>query len=197
MIAPFPDKVLKAETVIVSCGQMKFEESNYANRTCSYYRDWMGQNSTEIRHFTKHPKGCGIFLESFRKVFPTLCGGRNIILIDCTGFSDPQRDRSLCKHIGHHPEILRGVVDADNFTAVNYPLENLKFGQKNLVINACKSGNHRAVANKKAQSPVISRNLYEDKERASPLTFRQNHIGDICAGITVRIATMIIRSSSG
>jgi hypothetical protein len=34
------------------------------------------------------------------------------------------------------------------------------------------------------------------KERASPLTFRQNHIGGICAGINARIATMIIRSSS-
>ena len=79
-----------------------------------------------MKHFSNYPEAREIFIDSFELNYPDLVRDRNVISIDCTAFSDPDRNPALCKHIGHPPEILKGVVNSKDFVLNNEPLRYLK-----------------------------------------------------------------------
>ena len=132
--------------MIVSCGLLNFEESAWSNQSSKEVKDYLATKSNDVK------PGCldnellrKLFVESFKANFPELCRNRNIIVIDCTKFVDPDKDKSLRGHRGSHPETLRGVAEAENFLEVNEFLQDLDRVGDNLVINVCKVGRHRSV----------------------------------------------------
>jgi len=75
------EDTLKSDTVIVSCGMMNFESSAYANGSSYEFKEWQGDRRISAGHFTKFPKAKEIFLRSFKKNYPDLVAGRNIIVV--------------------------------------------------------------------------------------------------------------------
>ena len=90
------------------------------------------------------------FLKPFEKNYPNLCDDREITVIDCTPLRDPEHDTNLRSHRGTHVNILEQVVAAGRFLQVNQTLKQVTGmpDRKHLIINVCKSGRHRSVANK-------------------------------------------------
>ena len=84
---------------------------------------------------------------------------------------------------------------SQKFSEVHSPLKNLKRG-KQLVVNACRSGRHRAVANKTAQWVAIKEELYDGKNagiEAIDLSAK-THWGKLCAEGTCRRCDIDIRN---
>ena len=92
-----PKHILDAKTVIVSCGMTNFEDSNYSNGKSKEFQDWNQGHHIETGHLEKYPEGKAKFMRSFKTNFPELCRDRNIILIDCSQFNDPDKDKSLSR----------------------------------------------------------------------------------------------------
>ena len=161
---PFTPETLAADTLLVTCGVLNFEDSNYAKQTTKAFQDWNGDNKVTPGYLSRDAdwsrEGRAVFLDSFRANYPDLVRGRNVILIDCTCFTDPRQDTSLRRHLGTHKETYRNLVEADEFAKVNKPLKKLRTDQKNLVIDVCKSGRHRSVAQASCQATSIVDVLY-------------------------------------
>lgn len=119
----------------------------------------------------KVPAGClsdtelrDQFILSFNLNYPGLCEGRRVIVVHCIAYKhDPETEgKELRGHKGSHHETLRWIIAADNYQEINAPLEHVCFDGKNLVINVCKVGRHRAVANKEMQLPTLASILYDN-----------------------------------
>ena len=115
-IRPIPPFVLDANTVIVSCGMTNFESTVYTDGKQLKFRTHLGDRKVEVDHFRKPKKeyrdDVKIFSESFKNNYPTLCQGRDIYIIDCTGFDSPEHDLRLRSHTGNHPTILKSIVES-------------------------------------------------------------------------------------
>ena len=89
-----------------------------------------------------------------------MCNGRSIWTIDCRKFDDPDNDRSLRKHIGRNPKIMKSILESGNFHELHGRLYDCKhrfFSNKNIVIMTCRSGRHRSVANAELWSNTLTR----------------------------------------
>ena len=142
-IQPIPQQVLDASTVIVSCGMKNFESTVYTDGKQQKFRTHLGKRTVDADHFRKPKKeyrdDAEIFSKSFKDNYPTLCQGRDIYIIDCTGFDSPEHDLRLRSHTGNHPTILKSIVESQKFTIINTVVRELKPFRKNLVINVCTS----------------------------------------------------------
>ena len=160
----FNPECFDADTLIVTCGVLNFEESNYATQTSKEFLNWNDDHKIVNGHLSRNEgwsrEGRQVFLRSFKENYPDLAKDRNIILIDCTWFNDPHHDKSLRSHLGTHRETFRKIVDSDQFVKVNTPLNKLLADKKNLVIDVCRSGRHRSVAEGSCQAESIHRILY-------------------------------------
>jgi len=123
------------------------------------------------------------FLKSFKENYPSLCKERRIVVIDCTKFSDPDHDKSLRSHKGTHYRTFQQIVNSKEFEEVNKPLSCLSTRKKNLVINVCKSGRHRSVANTEAQLEIIKTRLHGNRKGSVKGINLQNptHWTKLCA----------------
>ena len=133
-----PKVTLEADTIIVSCGMLTFEDSSFANGSSNEFRNHIGSRKVEVAHFEKHPEDSKVFLRSFKKNFPELCKDRQIIVVDGTRFSDPHHDKRLRNHLGTHHVTFKKLSESKEFDVVNAPLRRLRSDQKNLVVNVCK-----------------------------------------------------------
>jgi hypothetical protein len=135
-------------------------------------------------HLEKHPQGKAKFLRSFQTNFPELCRDRNVIVVDCTQYYDPDKDKRLRLHLGRHPENLSRIVDSEVYATVNAPLKNLDPNGENLVINVCKSGRHRAVGNEESQLDPVKKILHdEEKGSVSAIDLQaETHWIHLCSG---------------
>ena len=180
---PFPKHILEAKTVVVSCGMTNFEDSNYSNGKSNEFAEWNRGYRIERGHLNRYPEGKEKFLRSFKTNFPELCHDRNIVLIDCTPYYNPEKDRRLRLHTGRHPDNLGEIVASDDYAKVNAPLKNLDPEGKNLIINVCKSGRHRAVANEESQLNPVQTILYGVKYPSS------DGKGDLAEGLDLQAET--------
>jgi len=182
---PCSTEIFDAGTVVVSCGLSKFEESNYSEGRSTEYKEWQESNEIVIRKYnlSDFPIGREKFIRSFRANYPTLSRDRNLVIIDCTSFRNPDEDRSLRSHIGRHYETVKGVVTSKNFQKINQPLEYLRSGQKNVVICVCVKGKHRSVADSEAITEPIHSILYDKRQGAVRTVDLQaeTHWRDLCA----------------
>ena len=105
------------------------------------------------------------------------------MLIDCTPYYNPEKDRRLRLHLGRHPDNLGEIVASDDYAKVNAPLKNLDPEGKNLIINVCKSGRHRAVANEESQLNPVQTILYGVKWPSPDGT------GDLAEGLDLQAET--------
>ena len=98
-----------------------------------------------------------IFEKSCRLSFPKLCRNRNVIIVNCTEIkADPSDDMSLRGHTGRQWKTIEKIVDHEDFTGMNSPLQDLRLGEKTLVITACAHRRHHSVANEECQFEVIA-----------------------------------------
>jgi hypothetical protein len=156
-------RVLEAKTVIVSCGLLNFEDSNLANGSCKDFINGLPSDPKICNdHFTAYPLAEEVFLRSFKKNFPELCKGRHIIVIDCTGFYNPDDDKTLRGHTGRHYKTLESLANDEKFAKINKPLQGLRLDKPNLVINSCKVGRHRSVGNEELEIDTINHNMYDN-----------------------------------
>ena len=59
---PFPEHILEAKTVVVSCGMTNFEDSNCANGKSNEFAEWNRGYRIERGHLNKYPVGKEKFL---------------------------------------------------------------------------------------------------------------------------------------
>ena len=111
------------------------------------------KNSTRMRTYDK-------FVCSFKDNYPGMCNGRSIWTIDCRKFDDPDNDRSLRKHIGRKPKIMKSISESENYHALHsrlYDGMHRFFSSRNIVIMICRSGRHCSVANAELWSNTLTR----------------------------------------
>ena len=85
---------------------MNFEESVHSNGKSREFINWHDYftkypskaRAVEHDYFSKYPAAKAKFLNSFKTNFPDLCWKRNIVVIDCTAFTDPDHDLRLRSH---------------------------------------------------------------------------------------------------
>ena len=113
----------------------------------------------------------GVFEASFRQNYPYLVHGRNLVIVDCTQFNDPDHRTDLRKHRGTHPDIIDGVVNNDRFPSVMAPCKQVcaETDARFIVIFVCKSGRHRSVACRSVFDTYISR-LLTDRHGTNPVS---------------------------
>ena len=89
-----------------------------------------------------------------------MCDGRSTWTIDCRKFNDPDNDRSMRKHTGRNPNIMKSILDSEKYHALHsrlYDGIHWFFSSKNIVIMICGSGRHRSVANAELWSNSLTR----------------------------------------
>ena len=188
---PIPQIALDANTVIVSCGMTNYESTVYTDGRHQQFRQHLGDRKVNVNHFRnpkqEHFKDKEIFLESFKKNYPELSQGRDIHLVDCTGFDILSLDSRLKLHTGNHPAILKSIVESQKFTIINQPVRDLMPFRKNLIINVCKYGRQESVGNATAQKAVVQDQLYGVNANQRPETTVQllylqadSHWDDLC-----------------
>ena len=160
-----PAGLLKAETVIVTCGLTNFETSTYSSLQSKEWITSHGHKPIQpglltnghLNYDGESRKG---FLCSFRANYWELCEGRKITVIDCTVIKNPDYDKRLCYHLGTHPQTWSQVLKHQNFRTSHVELAKLTSTEKNLVICVCKSGCHRSLVSSYSIAPVIKARLY-------------------------------------
>ena len=90
-------------------------------------------------------------LTTLRPILAQFDPGRRLLVFDCMGFGDPQRDPQLRSHVGTHPEIIRGMTGSEKtMEALLYGLHRLKEchekRQQLAVIAYCRRNRHRSVS---------------------------------------------------
>ena len=81
-------------------------------------------------------------------------------MIDCRNFDDPDNDRSMRKHIGRNPKIMKSILESGNHHALHdreYEGTYRFFSNKNMVIMICRSGRRRSVAKAELRSNTLTR----------------------------------------
>ena len=100
------------------------------------------------------------FKQSFELNHPDLVRGRNVVVIDASQFvNDPGQKKDLRDHKGSHWQTCTDIAAASNFPEINDPLRELKFDQRNLIIDVCKVGRHRSEACKAFQILAVAKAL--------------------------------------
>ena len=62
-----------------------------------------------------HEGGLRQVCSQFQGQLAGICNGRPIWTIDCRKFDDPDNDRSLRKHIGRNPKIMKSTLESGNY----------------------------------------------------------------------------------
>ena len=128
-----PRSVLQADTIFASCGLANFEQSSWStHRRHEFWRSHDELNSGE--DYDK-------FVFSFEDKYTGRCNGRSIWTIYCRKFDDPDNDRSLRKHIGRKPKIMKSILESKNYHELHgRPYDGMHrfFSNKNIVIMRCK-----------------------------------------------------------
>ena len=127
-----PRNVLQADTIVVSCGLVNFEQSSWS----AHRRHEFWGTHEELRTREDYDK----FVRSFKDNYPGMCNGRSIWTIDCRKFDDPDNDRRLRKHIGRNPRILKSILESKNYHALHSRLSDGMhrfFPNRNMVIIIC------------------------------------------------------------
>ena len=147
----FPRSVLQADTIIVSCGLANFEQSSWSTH-CRH--EFWGTHE-ELRTKEDYDK----FVHSFKDNYTGIWKDRSIWTIDCRKFDDPDNDRSMRKHIGRNPKIMKSILETGNYHALHdrlYEGMSRFVSDKNTVIMICSSGRHRSVANAELWSNTLT-----------------------------------------
>ena len=113
--------LLDADTAIVTCGLMNFETSGLSNGKSKKFTAQL-TGGLDRGHLDKYREEKEAFLESFTTNFPELCQDRNIVVVDCTNFRNPEEDKTLRNHTGRHHETMKSVIDDQDFVDINKPL---------------------------------------------------------------------------
>ena len=74
---------------------------------------------------------------------------RKTTTIDCRKFDDPDKDRSLRKHIGRNPKIMKSILESEKYHELHSRLYD--------GIMMCRSGRHRSVADAELWSNTLIR----------------------------------------
>ena len=136
------------------------------------------KNSTRRRTHDK-------FVCSFKDNYTGICKDRSIWTIDCRRFDDPDNDRSLRKHIGRNPKIVRSILESENYHALHgrlYDGMRRFFSDKNTVIMICRSGRHRSVANAELWSNTLTRCGRRQHSVSLFHSSEQDFLGNTCGG---------------
>ena len=163
-----PDDHMNAKTIIVSCGVLNFEDSNYSKRKCKEVQKYLHHDPTSYDRNDwcdkVEPGKISSDKELMKKIrmslaynYPDLVKDRNVMIVDCTLLHDPDADKGLRGHAGTHPKICQGVVWHKKFLTAQQQLQNFDHAGKNLIVNMCKSGRHRAEAMKRVQRQPIAK----------------------------------------
>ena len=192
--AEFKPSLLSADTVIVTCGLLNFENSTYSSRESQDWIDnhpWRNGRPSKVMpglltvgHKNYDKESHTRFRRSFEANYPELCKERKIIVIDCTVITNPEHDRWLRDHLGTHPQTWAQVLAHKNFETSHRGLAKLSTTRKNLVITVCKSGCHRSLASSNSITPVIKDRLYggDPKDTCVKTTDlqKQHHFDEKC-----------------
>ena len=172
--------LLKYETIIASLGLTNFEEAKYSNGTHTQFKNGIGDHRVSSGYLEN--QGCmEAFRNSLKENYPEMCAGRNIVVIDCTNFVDPDQDKSLRSHTGRHHTTLERLVSNKAFAKINKPLQDLRRTKNNLVVNVCTVGRHRSVGNNELQLEVIRQNLYENQDSVGTIDLQADtHWKGLC-----------------
>ena len=168
MVTPhwkFKSSVLKADTIIATCGLSNVEDSTFSKKfpiLCCPPKAEIKAGLLTPGHENYDDDLYVKFMRSFKYNFPDLCAGRenNMIVIDCTVIRNPEHKRELRKHLGTHPETWANVVAHKNFESSHRKLTKLSTTEKNLIISVCKSGCHRSLASAYSIEHVIKTKVY-------------------------------------
>ena len=159
----FKSSLLKADTIIATCGLSNVEDSTFSNK----FRYFVCPPKVKAGLLTPGHKDYDEdlyvqFMRSFRINFPDLCAGRenNIIVIDCTVIQNPEHKKKLRNHLGTHPETWAMVVAHNDFEPSHRKLTKLSTTEKNLIISVCKSGCHRSLASAYSIEHAIKTKVY-------------------------------------
>ena len=106
-----PRNVLQADTIVVTCGLANFEQSSWSTHRCNEY--W--GTHEELRTKEDYDK----FVCSFKDNNPGICKDRSMWMIDCRKFDDPDNDKSMRKHIGQNPKIMKSILESGSYHAVH------------------------------------------------------------------------------
>ena len=169
MVTPhwkFKSSVLKADTIIATCGLSNVEDSTFSKKfpiLCCPPKAEIKAGLLTPGHENYDDDLYVKFMRSFKYNFPDLCAGRenNMIVIDCTVIRNPEHKRELRKHLGTHPETWANVVAHKNFESSHRKLTKLSTTEKNLIISVCKSGCHRSLASAYSIEHVIKTKVYD------------------------------------
>ena len=154
---------LEKDCIVVSCGVENFEWGNFSNRSCYSCKGHLDQlyEGRYKNGLLRDRLFKDMFLRSFKRNYPRLCEDREIIVIDCNQFHDPEKDkdRSLKEHRGTHWKIQAGVLSDRNFNRIMDPLKEFNnIPGKKLIICVCRSGRHRSEATR----PMVHTTLCYD-----------------------------------
>ena len=98
--------VLQADTVVVSCGLANFEQSSWS----THHRHEFWVTHGELRKKEDYDKS----VRSFNHNYPGICKDRSMWTIDSRKFDVPDNDRSMRKHIGRNPKIMKSILESGN-----------------------------------------------------------------------------------
>ena len=99
LVCEIPRNVLQADTIVVSCGLANFEQSSLS----THRRHEFWETHEELRTEEDYDK----FVRSFKDNYTGMYKESSMWTIDCRRFDDPDNDRSMRKHIGRNPKIMR------------------------------------------------------------------------------------------
>ncbi len=117
--------LLEYETVIVSVGLRNFEEGRFSRKKHTRFKEGIGKFRISTGYLSNQ-EVMEDFRSSMKDNYPELCNNRDIIVIDCTKYDDPEQDKSLRSHTGRHHETMKAVVDSEKFAETNKPLRDLR-----------------------------------------------------------------------
>ena len=101
----------------------------------------------------------------------TLCEDRQLTIIDCTRIKrDPDQDKDLRSHTGHHPTTMLNFAKASKFEEIMSPLKSVMSGGKHIVLFVCRKGTHRSVAGLEFADHALEWLLYGRDDTAIRLT---------------------------
>ena len=123
-----------------------------------------------------------MFIRSLRSNYPQLCKGREIIVIDCNQFHDPEKDKGDVKrHRGTHWKIQSGVMDDRRFEEIMDPLRrfnSIPEGRRKLIVCVCRSGRHRSEAVRSAVHTTLCYDYYDVQPDSGGISTIQLQAGD-------------------
>ena len=148
----FPRSVLKADTIIVSCGLTNSERISWSMQPCHKIWELRGEPGTTADYDK--------FLENFEDNHPGACDGRSVWMVDCEKLDDSDQDKNLEVHAGRNSRTMKSFLGSKDYHEQHghlYVGISRFFSANNVLIMVCKSGCHRSVANAESWSNMLTR----------------------------------------